>query len=160
MQFNLEKIIETIPSGIVVLDNDFHILKMNPAFQKMFKCNKSMLGQHISGLLNADGFERIRSGTSEKYQSIQKRYETKYQEIVYGLPTEKQFVGIYSDISEIKHDSSQLDIIKSQTLMHAREFLEHQVRFAQDMAHYLGKSTAQSEVIAKRLIDLYEDGGV
>jgi hypothetical protein len=36
------------------------------------------------------------------------------------------------------------------------------VRFAQEMAHYLGKSTAQSEEIAKRLIGLYEedDGGI
>jgi len=37
--------------------------------------------------------------------------------------------------------------------------LDHQVRFAQEMAHYLGKSTAQSEEIAKRLIGLYEEEG-
>jgi uncharacterized Fe-S cluster-containing protein len=53
-----------------------------------------------------------------------------------------------------------LDTIKTQTLRHAREFLDHQVRFAQEMAHFLGKSTAKSEEIAKRLIDLYEDEGV
>jgi hypothetical protein len=35
--------------------------------------------------------------------------------------------------------------------------LEHQVKFAQEMAHYLGKSTAQSEEIAQRLIDLYKN---
>ncbi|MDR2613402.1 MAG: hypothetical protein LBG06_11515, partial [Deltaproteobacteria bacterium] len=38
----------------------------------------------------------------------------------------------------------------------AREFLEHQVRFAQEMAHFLGRSTAQSEEIARRIISLYD----
>jgi len=57
----------------------------------------------------------------------------------------------------VRYDENQLDVIKEQTLLHAREFLDHQVRFAQEMAHYLGKSTAKSEEIAKRLISLYEE---
>ncbi len=90
---------------------------------------------------------------------MQTKYGIKYHEILYALREEKQYVGIYSDISKLKFDSGQLDTIKSQTLKHAQEFLDHQVRFAQEMAHYLGKSTAQSEEIAKRLIGLYEEDG-
>ena len=158
-QQRTDQIIETTPNGIVVLDSELNMIKMNPAFQKMFTCNNGILGRRISYLVNADGFERLQAGTMEQYESIQTKYGIKYHEILYALRDEKQYVGIYSDISKVKYDSGQLDTIKAQTLLHAREFLDHQVRFAQEMAHYLGKSTAQSEEIAKRLINLYEEGG-
>jgi len=158
-QQRTDRVIDTTPNGVVVLDSELCIVKMNPAFQKMFTCNNGILGRRISYLVNADGFEALHSGASEKCESIQTKYGIKYHEILYALREENQYVGIYSDISRIKYDAEQLDTIKTQTLMHAREFLDHQVRFAQEMAHYLGKSTAQSEEIAKRLIGLYEENG-
>jgi iron only hydrogenase large subunit-like protein/uncharacterized Fe-S cluster-containing protein len=156
-QQRTDRIIDTTPNGIVILDSELCMVKMNPAFQKMFTCNNGILGRRISYLVNADGFEQLQSGQTEQYESIQTKYGIKYHEILYTLRKEGQYIGIYSDISKVKYDSSQLDTIKAQTLMHAREFLDHQVRFAQEMAHYLGKSTAQSEKIAKRLIGLYEE---
>jgi hypothetical protein len=117
------------------------------------------LGRRISYLLNAEGFERLQSGELEQFDSIQVKYGIKYHEILYALRSEGQYVGIYSDISKLTFDSGHLETIKAQTLHHAKEFLEHQVRFAQEMAHYLGKSAAESEKIAKRLINLYEKEG-
>ena len=152
-----DRIIETSPNGVVVLNSELCIIKMNPAFQKMFMCNNSILGRRISYLLNADGFGKMLTGAIDQYESIQVKYGIKYHEILYALRDEEQFVGIFSDISRIKFDDGQLDVIKAQTVAHAREFLEHQVKFAQEMAHYLGKSTAQSEEIAQRLIDLYKN---
>jgi len=156
-QQRTDRVIETTPNGVVVLDGELCIVKMNIAFQKMFTCNNGILGRRISYLVNADGFESLHSGAVEQYESIQTKYGIKYHEKLYALREENQYVGIYSDISKLKYDPGQLDTIKTQTLMHAREFLDHQVRFAQEMAHYLGKSTAQSEEIAKRLIGLYEE---
>ena len=158
-QQRTDRIIDTTPNGIVILDSELCMVQMNPAFQKMFTCNNGILGKRISYLVNADGFEALQSGGTEKYESIQTKYGIKYHEILYTLREENQFVGIYTDISRIKYDSDQLDTIKSQTLIHARKFLDHQVKFAQEMAHYLGKSTAKSEEIAKRLIGLYEEEG-
>jgi len=156
-QQRTDMIIDTTPNGVVVLDSELCMVKMNPAFQKMFMCNNGILGKRISYLVNSDGFEGLQSGAADQYESIQTKYGIKYHEKLYALRKERQYVGIYSDISRIKFDSGQLDTIKTQTLMHAREFLDHQMRFAQEMAHYLGKSTAQSEEIAKRLISLYEE---
>jgi len=156
-QQRTDRIIDTTPNGIVMLDGELCMIKMNPAFQKMFMCNNGILGRRISYLVNADGFEALQSGGGEKYESIQTKYGIKYHEILYALREEGQYVGIYSDISKMKYDTDQLNTIKTQTLTHAREFLEHQMRFARDMAHYLGKSAAQSEEMAKRLISLYED---
>jgi iron only hydrogenase large subunit-like protein len=154
-----DRIIETNPCGIVILDSELCMIQMNPAFQKMFMCNNGILGRRISYLVNADGFEFLQSGEKEQYESIQFKYGFKYHEILYALHDEGQYVGIYSDISKVRFDTRQLDAIKAQTVMHAREFLDHQVRFAQEMAHFLGKSTARSEEIARDLINLYEDEG-
>ncbi|MDR2735174.1 MAG: 4Fe-4S binding protein [Spirochaetota bacterium] len=156
-QQRTDRIIDTTPNGVVVLDSELRMVKMNPAFQKMFMCNNGILGRRISYLVNADGFETLQTGSANQYESIQTKYGIKYHEILYALREEAQYIGIYSDISKIKYDAGQLDTIKSQTVMHAREFLDHQIRFAQEMAHYLGKSTAQSEEIARRLIGLYEE---
>ena len=158
-QQRTDRIIDTTPNGIVILDGELCMVKMNPAFQKMFMCNNGILGRRISYLVNADGFESLQSGTAEQYESIQTKYGIQYHEKLYALREEKQYVGIYSNLSKVKYDARQLDTVKAQTLMHAREFLDHQVRFAQEMAHFLGKSTAQSEAIAKRLIGLYEEEG-
>ena len=159
-QQRTDRILDTTPNGVVILDSELLMTKMNPAFQKMFMCNNGILGRRISYLINAQGFELLQSGAMEKYESVQTKYGIKYLEKVYALREDKQYVGIYTNITDIKYDINQLDAIKAQTLTHAREFLDHQLRFAQEMAHYLGKSTAQSEEIAMRLIALYErDGG-
>ncbi|NLB61067.1 MAG: histidine kinase, partial [Clostridiales bacterium] len=158
-QQRTDQIIETTPNGVVILDSELCMIKMNPAFQRMFMCNNGILGRRISYLVNAEGFEHLQSGELEQYESMQVKYGIKYHEILYPLRDEGQYVGIYSDISKLTFDSGHLDTIKAQTLQHAREFLDHQVRFSQEMAHYLGKSAAESEKIAKRLIGLYEKEG-
>jgi uncharacterized Fe-S cluster-containing protein len=156
-QQRTDRIIETMPNGIVILDAELRILKMNPSFQKMFMCNNAILGRRISYLLNAEGFESLSAQRSELFESIRSKYGVRYHEILYALRDEEQYVGVFADVSKIKFDSGQLDVIKRETLLRAREFLDHQIRFAQEMAHFLGKSTARSEEIAKQIIDLYPE---
>ncbi|MDR1630844.1 MAG: 4Fe-4S binding protein [Oscillospiraceae bacterium] len=155
-QQRTDRIIETTPNGIVILDQELRILEMNPAFQKMFLCNNGILGRHISYLVNAEGYEKLMTENIDKYESIQSKYGIRYHEILYPLREEEQYIGIYSDISKVKFDNKQLDVVTAQTLKHAREFLNHQITFAQEMAHFLGKSTAKSEELARSIINLYE----
>ena len=156
-QQRTDRIIETSPNGVVILDSEQNIISMNPAFQKMFMCNNGILGRPISYLLDADGFEKLVVGSAERYECIKTKYGIRYHEIIYVLRDEKQYVGIYSDVTKVTFDENQVDLIKNQTLEQARELLNHQVNFSQTMAHYLGKSTAQSEELLKRLISLYEE---
>jgi uncharacterized Fe-S cluster-containing protein len=155
-QQRTDRIIETDPNGVVLLDGNLNMIHMNPAFQKMFSCGNSILGRRISYLVNAGGFELLQSGERDEYQSIQKKFNIRYHEILYALREDNQYVGIFADISKLQFDINQLDAIKIQTLRHAQEFLDHQIKFSQEMAHYLGQSAAQSEEIARRLIGLYE----
>jgi iron only hydrogenase large subunit-like protein len=152
-----DRIIETSPNGVVILDSELHIINMNPAFQKMFMCNNGIIGRRISYLVDADGYEKLACGSMEEFESIKCKYGTKYHEQIYALRDENQYVGMYINMTKIKFESGHIDLLKNQTIEHARELLNHQIRFSQEMAHYLGKSTAQSEELVKRLMDLYEE---
>jgi iron only hydrogenase large subunit-like protein/uncharacterized Fe-S cluster-containing protein len=156
-QQRTDRVIETSPSGVVVLDSELHIINMNPAFQKMFFCNNSILGRRISYLVNADGYEKMLAGAMERYESIRTKYGIKYHELLYALRDEGQYVGMYTDISQLKFDEGQVDLLKRQTLAQAKELLDHQIAFSQEMAHYLGQSTARNEEFVRRLMSLYED---
>ncbi len=158
-QQRTDRIIETSPNGVVILDGELSIIHMNPAFKKMFMCNNSILGRRISYLVDADGYEKMASGATDQYEAIRSKYGKKYHEQLYTLPAEKQFVGLYTDVTKIKFDDAQLDLIKKQTMEQARELLDHQIKFSQEMAHYLGKSTARSEELVTHLMDLYDEQG-
>ena len=158
-QQRTDRIIDTSPNGVVILDSELTIIHMNPAFQRMFMCSKSIIGRRISYLVDADGFEKLASGAVDKYEAIKSRYGIKYHEQLYKLSDEKQYVGLYTDVTKIRFDDSQIDLIKKQTVEQAKELLDHQIRFSQEMAHFLGKSTARSEELVTRLMDLYEEQG-
>ena len=156
-QRRTDQIIEMSPTGIVIVDEDLNMIHINGAFQKMFMCNKDILGRRISYLIDSEGYEKLVSGTVDTCESIKAKYGKKYHEVLYTVEANKQYVGIYTDMSQLKLDSSQLDLIKRQTIQQAKDLLDHQIEFAQEMAHYLGKSTAKNEEMVKQLIDLYEE---
>lgn len=158
-QQRTDRIIETSPNGVVILDSELTIIHMNPAFQRMFMCTNAILGRRISYLVDADGFEKLASGSVSQYEAIKSRYGIKYHEQLYKLSAEKQYVGLYTDVTKIRFDNNQIDLIKKQTVEQAKELLDHQIRFSQEMAHFLGKSTARSEELVTRLMDLYEEQG-
>ncbi len=158
-QKRTDKIIETSPNGTVILDGELRILHMNPAFKAMFMCGNSVIGKRISYLVDAGGYEKMASGSAEQYEAIKSRYGKKYHEQLFKLPDEQQYVGIYTDITKIKFDDAQLDLIKRQTIEHARELLDHQIKFSQEMAHFLGKSTAKGEELVTQLMNLYDVEG-
>lgn len=157
-QQRTDKIIETSPNGVVMLDEELHIIKTNPAFQKMFLCGGDIIGKRISYFMDADGFEKLAAGIEDEHEEIKIKYGMKYHEQLYALRDEKQYVGMFTDISKVTFDESQVDLLKSQTLSQAQELLDHQIRFSQEMAHFLGRNTAKSEELVKRMVDLYQSG--
>ena len=123
----------------------------------MFMCNNSILGRNISYLVNADGFEKLLAGAIDSCEAIRTKYGIKYHELLYALRDEGQYVGTYTSIARFKLAEGQTDLIKRQTLEQAKELLDNQIAFSQEMAHYLGKSLARNEELVQRLISLFED---
>jgi PAS domain S-box-containing protein len=157
-----DRIIETSPNGIIILDERLNIISMNPTFRNFFMCSEAVLGRPISYLMDPDPFEQLASGQTDLVTTVvnHSRYNLVCHEILYTLPEENQFVGIFVNITKTRADEEKLDRLRSQTISQARELLEHQIRMAQTIAGFLGQSTAQSEGLLEKLMLLAGDESV
>jgi len=154
-----DRIIETSPNGIVILDEQLHIISMNPAFRKYFMCSEAIAGKPISYLIDPDPFERLSSG-EESMVEMTMRYEQYHlicHQIMYPLREEKQYVGIFMNITNLTVNQEKLDQLRSQTVTKARELLEHQIQMAQKLASFLGEQTAKGEELVDNLVQMADE---
>ncbi len=153
-----DKIIETSPNGILILDKDLAIINMNASFRSYFNATDAVFGRHISYLMDPKLFEKVASGSTDKIEGIvtHSAYNLVMHQIVYALKEEKQYVGIFVDITSLRMNEKKLDKMKEQTITQAKELLEHQIKMAHEMAMLLGRNTAKGEEIVSKLMS-FED---
>ena len=157
----VDRIIETSPNGIVILDEHLKILHMNPAFRRFFMCSDAVCGQPVSYLLDPEPFERLASGQEQLIEMTveHKQYNLVCHEILYPLREERQYVGILVNITHSRTSQQKLDHLRAQTVLQARELLEHQIQMAQRLAQFLGESTAKGEDLVEKLLLMAEEEG-
>jgi PAS domain S-box-containing protein len=150
-----DRIIETSPNGIVILDQELRILAMNHAFQRIFLCSAAVVGRHISYLTDPSPFERVASRSTTKLERTIKdpRYGRVLHQIVYALEDDEQVVGIFVDVTESTLNREKLAALHREALNRSRELLDHQLRMAQDITRLLAEQTARGEELVKNLID-------
>jgi PAS domain-containing protein len=155
-EIRTDSILEASPNGIVILDGRFHILSMNPAFRRYFRSGEAMLGKHISELMDPEPFLRLASSDHPHVElTVQHpRYDRVCHQILYRLGEIQQYVGFFVDITESKSDQEKLEKLRAQTIVQAQELLDHQVAIAQQLAQFLGESTAKGEVLVENLVKL------
>lgn len=149
-----DKIIERSPNGIVILDEHLRIINMNPAFKKYFSCNESIAGKPISYLMDPEPFVKVATGQVAKYEIDveHKQYGIICHEVIYELKENKQFVGVFVNITNNLEDRSRYDSLRENTINQAKELLEHQIGIAQSFAKLLGESTARGEALVENLM--------
>jgi len=127
---------------------------MNPAFRKMFMTSDAVCGQHVSYLMDPAPLESLASGETEQVTLTveHEKYHLACHEILYRLPDEKQYVGIFVDITKTRASRQELDRLRAQTVKQARELIDHQIRLAETIARSLGESTAQGEDLIEKLL--------
>jgi len=151
-----DRILQQSPNGIVILDSNLNIIGMNPAFMKFFVCSNSILGRNISYLMDPSAFEKLAEGTVDNLDMALTfpTYSLVCHTLFYALREEKQFVGIFVDITNLRSSEEKLEQIKLQTIMQAKELLEHQMKTAQGIAKFLGETTARGEELIEKLMSL------
>jgi PAS domain S-box-containing protein len=157
----IDRIIETSPNGIVILDEHLRILNMNPAFRRFFMTSDAICGQPISYLMDPEPFERLAAGqeTMIDMTAEHKRYNLICHQIMYPLREERQYVGIFVNITNSRTNQQKLDHLRAQTILQARELLEHQIQMAEQIARFLGESTARGEDLVEKLMVMTEEEG-
>jgi iron only hydrogenase large subunit-like protein len=149
-----DRIIETSPNGIVILDEHLCLLHVNPSFKRMFMCSEAVYGKPISYLVDSEPFEQIAAGKRDLIEVTVEhaKYSLVCHQIVYALREEKQYVGVFVNLTSSLMNQKQLDTLRAQTVQQARDLLTHQIEIAGKIAQFLGESSAQSERLLDNLV--------
>ncbi len=150
------KIMDTSPNGIIILDEHLRIKQMNPAFRKMFLCNDSICGKHLSYLIDPEPFVKLKESDSDIYeiQTEHENYNLICHQIHYKLHDDGKIVGIFVNVTNHQNDKEILKELKNQTLRQAKELLDHQINMAQNFAKMLGENTAKGEQLVEQLMEM------
>jgi iron only hydrogenase large subunit-like protein/uncharacterized Fe-S cluster-containing protein len=157
----VDRIIETSPNGIVILDDRLRILSMNPAFRRYFMCTDAVCGQNISCLMDPEPFERLVAEQKDQLEVTvdHKNYHVVCHEILYRMPEEDQYVGIFVNVTKSRASERELSRLRAQTVMQAQELLEQQMRMAETIATCLGENTARGEALLHQLVKMAGEQG-
>jgi iron only hydrogenase large subunit-like protein len=153
-----DQLFNTTPNGILIMDMELNIMSISPTFKKFFSCSDAILGRHISYLMDPAPFEKLITGAAESLDItvFHRPYNLLCRELLYILKQERQIVGIFINITSQEEQVKKLRDMKSQTVAQAHELLEHQIKMAQQMAQFLGESTARGEELVRKLMTLSE----
>jgi len=147
-----DTILHNAPEGIVILDEGLTIQLVNPAFEKYFQCTSAIIGRKISYLLDSTIYEKVFAQPGKHLESIFTYMGKEFHQVVYYLPAEKQYAGIYMDLSNIKLNEAKIKSSRDKTIQRVETLIAHNLEMAQKMADYLGESAARSETLLEELI--------
>ncbi|MBR5429419.1 MAG: hypothetical protein IK116_02705 [Firmicutes bacterium] len=148
----MELLQEHAPLGIVMLDDELNIISMNPAFRKMFMCGDAVLGRRISYLFNSSNFVKLLMSEDTTSEAIRTNYGVRYKEIAFAIPEQRRYVGLYVDLTS---SGAEADLVQYEVINQAQQLLKEHISASQEMAYYLGRSTARSEAFVQRLSELF-----
>lgn len=155
-EMRTDRIMETSPNGIVILDEHLAVITMNPAFRRTFMCSGAVCGKRISYLMDPHPFERLASGEQDLIEGVvaHERYGLVCHQILYALREDRHYVGIFVTITPNRASQERLSQLQTRTMQQAQQLLEHQVAMAQQIARLLGDSAAKGELLVENLRQL------
>ena len=122
-------------------------------------CSESVSGKKISYLMDPEPFELLASGHQEIMEMTVEHanYNLVCHQIIYTLREEKQYVGIFVNMTNSMKNKKQLDEIRAKTVIQAKNLLDHQISIAGQIAQFLGESTAENEKLLESLMQLGQE---
>jgi len=154
-------ILQHTPNGVLLVDKKTHIRFVNPAFLTMFQCgDDELLGRLAKDFVHSDCFERaIAAGGSLMVKESVPEHGVSFRVGIFPIEGEDLYCGIFIDISEEEKARKDFLDLKAQTLKRAQEVISRQMQTAQEIARLLGETTAETKVLLKKLMSLYEEEG-
>lgn len=152
-------ILQQTPNGVLLVDKETRVRFVNPSFRKMFHCSdEELLGREASVFLHSDCFERaIAAGGRLMVRESSAEHNVSFRAGIFPIERENLFCGIFIDISNEEAAKRHYRDLKAQTLRRAQEVISRQMQTAQEIARLLGETTAETKVLLKKLMSLFEE---
>ena len=79
------------------------------------------------------------------------------RQLIYALRAEKQYVGIFINMTPGNVSARRLEKIKDETIQQAEELYQHQIAMARNFANFLGEYTAKGEQLVQKLLEAVKE---
>ncbi|MEI8389990.1 MAG: [Fe-Fe] hydrogenase large subunit C-terminal domain-containing protein [bacterium] len=146
-------VIKNTPNGIILLDKNFKITEINPAFEKIVdKTAEELINSHISEIMDETPFKLVSFEEETVHKSTITVNNKNLNQIIYSVPDKKLIAAVFIDISDIEAQKKALNKTKHETLTRAQAVINKQMLVAQEIAGLLGESTAETKVLLGQLI--------
>lgn len=148
------------PNGLIVVDPDFYIKLVNPAFCKMFEVNQEdVLGQPAEVILeDVSDFKRawkqntVIKGKFKEYP----QHNLFVNQVVFSIEDEGLIAAILVDISHELERQRELKRLKVETVQKVNAVVDNQMKVVQEIAGLLGETTAETKVNLLKIIEVLE----
>lgn len=138
------------PNGLIVLDEDFTIKIVNPAFCAMFGVQaEALIGQPASLLFDdLSDFQAVKDQDgSPKGKEVEfARYGLYVRTVFFAVKDEGVIACIMVNLTNEHRRQAELLQTKQETILQVNKVIDKQMSIAQEIASLLGETTAEAKV--------------
>ena len=144
------------PNGLLVVDADWKIQVVNPAFCSLFKSTpEQLLDQPAADLLgDMSDFQQVRE-TGEALVGIEKEYpdyDIFLRKVIFPVKEEGMVACIMVDMTREWKQRNEMVALKRETILKVHAMVDKQMAVAQKIAGLLGETTAETKVSLLKLL--------
>ncbi len=154
-----EVTIAATPTGVVVVNRNLYVLSVNPAAERMFKCQAAdLVGRPLWRLFDPVRVEKVFQ-TKQPISGVV-RYEKQglviQEYLAYDAHSDLVIV-LSTDITSDVKKQEEYAALREASLERAQEVINKQMRVAQEIAGLLGETTAETKAILTELMHLFSE---
>lgn len=146
-------VIENTPNAIIVLDEDFCILEINPAASRMLRQDlTASIGLPVITVLPADDFSMFDEARQNAFHKVAyPSLDLVVEQNLFPVAENHNYVLLIKDITEAEKLREKNNHVRSETVDIAQAVIMKQMRVAQEIASLLGETTAETKVALNQL---------
>jgi len=146
------------PNGLLVINENYEIQIINPAFVDYFKLNNvDILGRKVSDFFpDIEEFVEILIGETQCIKKVKERSNLglTFSETTFRVGTQGLVAKIFHNISP---QNKELEILKQQITDDVQNIVEKQMITVQEIASLLGKTSAETKASVNKLLHILKD---
>lgn len=148
------------PNALIVVDSDFKVKLVNPAFCEFFKVTQEeIIGKPASKILgDIEDFKKVLE-TDEAIRGKHKeypQYNLYVKEVIFPIKDENLVAGIMVDVTPDLQRKQEIQRLKYETVKKVNEVVDNQMKVAQEIASLLGETTAETKISLLKIIQMVE----
>ena len=153
-------ILDNTPNGLLLLDENFGIMKFNRAAAEMLNLDNSCLGMDVSTFLVMDELGKIRQDGKNVMNVRCKTaiYDVMVEQSIVHVPDEEYLV-LLKDITAEEEKIEEMKKMRQETIDTAQQVIDKQMRVAQEIASLLGETTGETKAALLKLKNSMNRGG-